>query len=125
MVSSGVAVAFGAMFYAVSVMLTDEAAGAEFSTTTISIAYGGLTLVGGGLAYFIGRRADRLGAIIDDLLNLSRLEQQAAQREVQCSPAMFPVGALHDNGFIGDYALKASAFLDRFCHRPFLGLCSA
>ena len=58
-------------------------------------------------------------------IGVAGLEQQAAQREVQCSPAMFPVGALHDNGFIGDYALKASAFLDRFCHRPFLGLCSA
>ena len=59
--AGGVAVAFGSMFYAMSVMLTDKAAGAEFSTTTLSFAYGGLTLVGGGLAYFIGRRADRVG----------------------------------------------------------------
>jgi predicted MFS family arabinose efflux permease len=49
------------MFYAVSVMLTDKAAGAEFSTTTLSVAYGGFVLVGGGLAFVIGRRADRVG----------------------------------------------------------------
>ena len=59
--AGGVAVAFGSMFYAMSVMLTDQAAGGEFSTTTLSLAYGGLTLVGGGLAYLIGRRADRTG----------------------------------------------------------------
>jgi len=49
------------MFYAISVMLTDSGAGSEFSTTTLSLAYGGFTLVGGGLAFVIGRRADRLG----------------------------------------------------------------
>lgn len=59
--SGGVAVAFGSMFYALSVMLTDEAAGAEFSTTVLSLAYGGMVLVGGGLAFVIGRHADRLG----------------------------------------------------------------
>jgi MFS family permease len=59
--ASGVAVAFGAMFYAYSVLLTDEAAGAEFTTTALSVAYGGFVLTGGGLAYVIGRRADRIG----------------------------------------------------------------
>ena len=59
--SGGVAVAFGAMFYAMSVMLTDTAAGAEFSTTVLSAAYGGFVLVGGGLAFVIGGRADRVG----------------------------------------------------------------
>ncbi len=59
--SGGVAVAFGSMFYAVSVMLTDTAAGAEFSTTVLSLAYGGFVMVGGGLAFLIGRRADRHG----------------------------------------------------------------
>ena len=59
--SGGVAVAFGAMFYAMSVMLTDSAAGSVFSTSTLSMAYGGFTLVGGGLAFVIGKRADRVG----------------------------------------------------------------
>jgi len=49
------------MFYAVSVMLTDTAAGAEFSTTVLSLAYGGFVMVGGGLAFLIGRRADSHG----------------------------------------------------------------
>ncbi|MCJ7726114.1 MAG: MFS transporter [Acidimicrobiia bacterium] len=53
--------AFGAMFYAMSVMLTDSAAGSEFSTTSLSAANGGFVLVGGGLAFVIGRRADRVG----------------------------------------------------------------
>ena len=44
-----------------SVMLTNSAAGSVFSTTTLSLAYGGFTLVGGGLAFAIGKRADRLG----------------------------------------------------------------
>jgi predicted MFS family arabinose efflux permease len=59
--SGGVAVAFGSMFYAVSVLLTDEAAGGRFSTTALSLGYGGLVLVGGGLSYWIGKQADRRG----------------------------------------------------------------
>jgi len=49
------------MFYAFSVMLTGTAAGAEFSTTALSLAYGGFVMVGGGLAFLIGRRIDRFG----------------------------------------------------------------
>jgi MFS family permease len=56
-----VTVAFGAMLYALSVLLTEEAAGGEFSTTTLSAAYGGSVLVGGGVAFWIGRYADRRG----------------------------------------------------------------
>jgi MFS family permease len=59
--SGGVAVAFGSMFYAVSVLLTDEAAGGRFSTTALSFGYGGFVLVGGGSAYWIGKQADRRG----------------------------------------------------------------
>jgi MFS family permease len=59
--SGGVAVAFGSMFYAVSVLLTDEAAGGTFSTTALSVGYGGFVLVGGGLAFWIGKQADRRG----------------------------------------------------------------
>jgi len=49
------------MFYAMSVMLTDSGAGSEFSTTILSTAYGGFVLVGGGLAFVIGKRADQVG----------------------------------------------------------------
>jgi predicted MFS family arabinose efflux permease len=49
------------MLYALSVLLTEEAAGGEFSTTTLSAAYGGSVLVGGGVAFWIGRFADRRG----------------------------------------------------------------
>ena len=42
-------------------LLTDEAAGAVFSTTTLSVAYGGSVLVGGGSTFWIGRYADRNG----------------------------------------------------------------
>ncbi len=53
--------AFGIMFYGFSVYLTDEAAGSEFSTTALSLAYGGAVLAGGLLAMPIGRYADRHG----------------------------------------------------------------
>ncbi|HSR16200.1 MAG TPA: MFS transporter [Gemmatimonadales bacterium] len=59
--SGGVAVAFGSMFYAMSVLLTEEAAGGRFSTTALSLAYGGFVLAGGGSAYWIGKQADRRG----------------------------------------------------------------
>jgi predicted MFS family arabinose efflux permease len=60
-ISLSVTVAFGALLYALSVLLTDEAAGAVFSTTTLSLAYGGSILVGGGSTFWIGRYADRNG----------------------------------------------------------------
>lgn len=53
--------AFGILFYGFSVYLTDEAAGSEFSTTVLSVAYSGAILAGGLLAVPIGRFADRHG----------------------------------------------------------------
>jgi MFS family permease len=59
--SATVAVAFGSLFYAFSVLVTDEAAGSEFSTSLLSTAYGGTVLVGGGLAFVVGRVVDARG----------------------------------------------------------------
>ena len=59
--SATVLVAFGAMLYGFSVYLTDEAAGGEFSTTVLSLAYGGAVVAGGVLAFPVGRYADRHG----------------------------------------------------------------
>ena len=56
-----VMVAFGIILYGFSVFLTDGAAGGEFSTGLLSVAYGGGLVAGGALAYPIGRRADRQG----------------------------------------------------------------
>lgn len=53
--------AFGTMFYGFSVYLTDGAAGSEFSTTVLSLAYSGAILVSGLLAMPVGRFADRHG----------------------------------------------------------------
>jgi MFS family permease len=58
---SGVALAYGSIFYAFSVLITDDAAGAEFSTTALSTAYGLFVLVSGGLAAAVGALADRYG----------------------------------------------------------------
>ncbi len=59
--ASTVMVAFGAMFYGFSVFLTADAAGSDFSTTVLSLGYGGAALFGGLLAFPIGRFADRHG----------------------------------------------------------------
>jgi MFS family permease len=56
-----VMVAFGIMLYGFSVFLTDGAAGGEFSTGLLSVAYGGGLVSGGLLAYPVGKRADRYG----------------------------------------------------------------
>jgi MFS family permease len=56
-----VMVAFGIMLYGFSVFLTDGAAGGEYTTGLLSVAYGGGLVSGGLLAYPIGRRADRYG----------------------------------------------------------------
>ena len=56
-----VAVSFGSLFYAFSVLITDDAAGGRFSTTALSTAYGGFVLVGGLVAFAVGRTADRRG----------------------------------------------------------------
>jgi MFS family permease len=58
---SGVALAYGSIFYAFSVLITGDAAGAEFSTTALSTAYGLFVLVSGGLAAVVGSLADRYG----------------------------------------------------------------
>jgi len=54
-------VGFGVILYGFSVYATDEAAGAEFSKTTLSIAYGGAVFAGGLMALPVGRFADRHG----------------------------------------------------------------
>ena len=54
-------VAFGTLFYAYSIFITGEAAGAEYSISLLSLAWTGAVLVGGGFAFMVGRRADRHG----------------------------------------------------------------
>jgi MFS family permease len=56
-----VMVGFGVILYGFSVYATDQAAGAEFSKTTLSIAYGGAVFVGGLLALPVGHFADKHG----------------------------------------------------------------
>ncbi|MGI9529327.1 MAG: MFS transporter [Acidimicrobiia bacterium] len=55
---------FGAILYGFSVYATNQAAGAEFSKTTLSLAYGGSVFVGGLLALPVGHFADNHGARI-------------------------------------------------------------
>ncbi len=57
-------VGFGVILYGFSVYATDQAAGAEFSTTTLSVAYGGAVFVGGLLALPVGHFADKHGVRI-------------------------------------------------------------
>jgi MFS family permease len=59
--SATVMVGFGVILYGFSVYATDQAAGAEFSKTALSLAYGGSVFVGGLLARPIGRIADKHG----------------------------------------------------------------
>jgi MFS family permease len=59
-----VMVGFGVILYGFSVYATDQAAGAEFSTTTLSLAYGGAVFVGGLLALPVGHFADKHGVRI-------------------------------------------------------------
>ncbi len=54
-------VGFGVILYGFSVYATDQAAGADFSKTVLSLAYGGSVFVGGLLALPVGRFADRHG----------------------------------------------------------------
>jgi len=56
-----VMVGFGVILYGFSVYATDQAAGADFSKTALSLAYGGSVFVGGLLALPVGRYADRHG----------------------------------------------------------------
>ncbi len=59
--SATVMVGFGVILYGFSVYATDEAAGADFSKTALSLAYGGSVFVGGLLALPVGRYADKHG----------------------------------------------------------------
>ena len=56
-----VMVAFGTLFYAYSIFITKEAAGAEYSISLLSVAWTGAILVGGAFAFFVGRHADQHG----------------------------------------------------------------
>ena len=56
-----VMVGFGVILYGFSVYATDQAAGADFSKTALSLAYGGSVFVGGLLALPVGRYADKHG----------------------------------------------------------------
>jgi MFS family permease len=56
-----VMVAFGTLFYAYSIFITKEAAGAEYSISLLSLAWTGAVLVGGGFAFIVGRTVDRHG----------------------------------------------------------------
>ena len=62
--SATVMVGFGVILYGFSVYATDEAAGADFSKTALSLAYGGSVFVGGLLAIPVGRFADNHGVRI-------------------------------------------------------------
>ncbi len=62
--SATVMVGFGVILYGFSVYATDQAAGAEFSKTVLSVAYGGSVFVGGLLAFPVGRFADKHGVRI-------------------------------------------------------------
>ncbi|MEN8234227.1 MAG: MFS transporter [Actinomycetota bacterium] len=59
-----VMIGFGVILYGFSVYATDQAAGAEFSKTALSLAYGGAVFVGGLLAFPVGRFADKHGVRI-------------------------------------------------------------
>ncbi|MDX1469155.1 MAG: MFS transporter [Acidimicrobiia bacterium] len=52
---------FGVILYGFSVYSTGGAAGSEYSTTVLSVAYGGSVFVGGLLAFPVGRVSDRHG----------------------------------------------------------------
>ena len=56
-----VSVACGALYYGFAVLITEPAAGGEFSRSVLSVAYGVAVLTGGGAAIPVGRLADRRG----------------------------------------------------------------
>jgi MFS family permease len=59
--SATVMIGFGVILYGFSVYATDEAAGADFSKSVLSLAYGGSVFAGGLLAIPVGRFADANG----------------------------------------------------------------
>ncbi len=60
-VAAVIVVAFGSILYGFSVFVTDSAAGAEFSTSVLSLGLTGAGIVGGLLAVPLGRLMDRRG----------------------------------------------------------------
>jgi len=60
-IAVSVMMAFGVILYGFSIFVTETAAGADFSKTVLSIAYGGSVVVGGLLAVPVGTWADRRG----------------------------------------------------------------
>ena len=56
-----IGVSFGAILYGTSVLITSEAAGAEFSVSLLSTAFSGSVLTGAAVAVHVGRYADRHG----------------------------------------------------------------
>ena len=56
-----VTVAYGALYYGFAVLITDDAAGADFSRALLSVAYGGAVVTSGLAAVPVGRVADRVG----------------------------------------------------------------
>jgi MFS family permease len=56
-----VTVAYGALYYGFAVLITEQAAGADFSRTVLSAAYGGAVITSGIAAVPVGRIADRAG----------------------------------------------------------------
>ncbi|HET6551576.1 MAG TPA: MFS transporter [Solirubrobacter sp.] len=56
-----VSVAYGALYYGFAVLITEPAAGGDFSRGLLSAAYGGAVLTGGAAAIPVGRAADRFG----------------------------------------------------------------
>jgi MFS family permease len=56
-----VTVAYGALYYGFAVLITDDAAGGEFSRALLSTAYGGAVITSGVAALPVGRLADRIG----------------------------------------------------------------
>jgi len=60
-VGTNISIAFGVVFYGFSIYIRQDAAGAEFSTTVLSAAFGGSMLVAGVLAIPVGRYVDTHG----------------------------------------------------------------
>jgi MFS family permease len=56
-----VSIAYGTLYYAFAVLITEPAAGGEFSRGVLSAAYGGSVLTSGLAAIPVGRAADRFG----------------------------------------------------------------
>jgi MFS family permease len=56
-----VTVAYGALYYGFAVLITEPAAGGEFSRSLLSAAYGGAVLTAGLVAIPVGRIGDRAG----------------------------------------------------------------